>query len=113
MIDRTQDGPLTLIEHIDDGMTVSPGTFKPYSLLKRPAVTVIVFAFDAGATLREHTAPVPVLLQVRSGRLNVTANGQTVELGPDGLIYLEAELPHSVTAIEQSRLQLTVLGTGH
>jgi hypothetical protein len=36
-----------------------------------------------------------------------------VELGPDGLIYLEAELPHSVTALEASRLQLTVLGTGH
>ena len=66
-------------------------------------------SLDAGQVLTEHTAAVPALLQVLDGHLRITADGRTVDLRPGGLVHLAARLPHTVEAVEPSRLQLTML----
>ena len=81
------------------------------AVLRAEGARVVVFAFDAGQELTEHTAGVPALLQVIDGHLRVTADGQTVDLRPGGLVHLEAHLPHAVLAVEPSHLMLTMLGT--
>ena len=74
------------------------------------AVTnLVVFAFDGGSTLREHTAQYPVLLQTIEGTLTVAIGGESFELTPGDLLHIEPHVSHSVTAAEQARLQLTVL----
>lgn len=79
------------------------------TVLKAPGARVVVFAFDAGQVLTEHTAAMPVLLQVLDGHLRITAAGRTVDLRPGGLVHLTARLPHAVDAVEASRLMLTML----
>jgi quercetin dioxygenase-like cupin family protein len=79
------------------------------TVLKAEGVRVVLFAFDTGQELSEHTAAVPALLQVLSGRLAVTASGRTVELTPGDLIHLPTRLPHAVVAYEPTLLQLTLL----
>jgi quercetin dioxygenase-like cupin family protein len=113
MMGHDLEGPLTLVEDMLAEAPVQPGTVKPSSVLKIGPFSVIVFAFDAGVELREHHAPVPVLLQVLDGRVRVEAEGQSVDLVPGGLLHIAPEVRHRVIAAEPSRLQLTVLGTGH
>lgn len=79
------------------------------TVLKADGARLVLFSFDAGQELSEHTAAMPVLLQVLDGRLTVTGGGRSVELVPGGVIHLTARLPHTVLALEPSRLLLTML----
>jgi len=72
-------------------------------------VRLVLFAFDAGQELTEHTAGVPALLQVVSGRFRVGAGGDTFDMGPEAWLHLDAGEPHSLLALEPSRLLLTML----
>ena len=72
-------------------------------------VRLVLFAFDAGQELTEHTASVPALLQVVSGRFRVSTGGDTFEMGPEAWLRLDPHQPHSLLALEPSRLLLTML----
>lgn len=70
---------------------------------------LVLFAFDAGQELTEHTASVPAVLQVISGRFRVTAGGDSLTMSPADWLLLDAHEPHSLVAEEPSRLLLTML----
>jgi quercetin dioxygenase-like cupin family protein len=107
----TEDQPATMtyladvaaLVDIADDSTVSR------TVLKAEGTRLVLFSFDAGQELSEHTAAVPVLLQALDGLFEITADGQTVDLGPGDVIHLGARLPHSVVARAPSRLLLTML----
>jgi len=88
---------------------IQPEATVSRTVLKAEGARVVVFSFDAGQVLTEHTAAVPALLQTLDGHLRITADGRTVDLRPGGLVHLAARLPHAVEAVEASRLQLTML----
>ena len=79
------------------------------TVLKAEGVRLVLFAFDAGQELTEHTAAMPVLLQALSGVFDITADGRTVEISPGDVMHLGTRLPHSVVAKEPGRLLLTML----
>src|SRR5665647_95677 len=88
---------------------IKPEATVSRTVLQAEGARVVLFSFDAGQVLTEHTAAVPALLQVLDGHLRITADGHTVDLRPGGLVHLAARLPHAVEAVEASRLQLTML----
>lgn len=92
----------TLIEITQDA-TVSR------TVMTAEGTRLVLFSFDAGQELSEHTAAMPVLLQVLDGNLTVAAGGRSVDLRPGGVVHLPARLPHAVIALEPSRLLLTML----
>ncbi len=100
---------LTLVDDVTALVAVQAESTVSRVVLQAPGARVVLFAFDAGQELTEHTAAAPVLLQVLSGRLTVTADGRAVDLGPGGLVHLAARLPHSVLAHQPTLLQLTLL----
>ena len=74
---------------------------------------VVVFAFDTGQVLTEHTAGVPAVIEVIRGRLRLTLGDQPVEEAAPGCwIHMPAHLPHSVVALEPSVMLLTMLRDG-
>ena len=85
------------------------GRVKPVAVLKSTGANVVMFAFEPGTELREHTAYQPALLQAVEGSLTVRVAGETITLMPGDLLHLEPHVPHSVEAVERARLQLTVL----
>lgn len=107
----TPDQNLTLTVVEDQASLVSVQTDATVSrtVLKAEGLRVVLFAFDAGQVLTEHTAAVPVLLQALSGHLRITADGRTVDLVPGGLVHFGTRLPHAVEAVEPSVLQLVML----
>ena len=88
---------------------IQPEATVSRTILQAEGARVVLFSFDAGQVLTEHTAAVPALLQVLDGHLRITADGRTVDLHPGGLIHFAARLPHAVEAVEPSLLQLTML----
>lgn len=88
---------------------IQPEATVSRTVLQAEGARVVLFSFDAGQVLTEHTAAVPALLQVLDGHLRITADEHTVDLRPGGLVHLGARLPHAVEAVEPSRLQLTML----
>jgi quercetin dioxygenase-like cupin family protein len=70
---------------------------------------VVVFAFDEGQELTDHTAAVPALVQVVSGRIRLDLDGDPVELEPGSWVRMAANLSHAVLALEPSVMLLTLL----
>lgn len=88
---------------------IAPDSTVSRTVLKAEGVRLVLFSFDEGQELTEHTAAVPVVVQVLDGRLLVTAAGRQVELRPGGVIHFGTRLPHAVLALEPSRMLLTMI----
>ena len=76
---------------------------------KDDRIRVVLFAFDQGEELTEHTAALPAVVQVLSGNIRLTMGEDTVEVQPGDWAHMAANLPHSVEALEPSVMLLTLL----
>lgn len=97
------------VAHMAELVDVAPQSTVSRTILRAEGVRLVLFGFDEGEELSEHTAAMPVLLQALDGRFDVTATGRTVTLVPGGVIHLGTRTPHSVLALEPGRLLLTML----
>jgi quercetin dioxygenase-like cupin family protein len=70
---------------------------------------VTVFGFDAGEGLTEHRASRAAIVQVLSGRLRLTADGEDLDAGPGFWLHMTAGTPHALVAVEPSVMLLTLL----
>ena len=96
------DDLTTLIE-VADSSTVSR------TVLTNEGVRIVLFSFDTGEELSEHTAAMPVLIWVLDGALSITASGVTHELRPGGVLSMTTREAHSVVALEPTRMALAML----
>ena len=101
---------VTLIDDVLAAAPIEPGRIGHHTVLSVDGARVIVLAFEAGQQMREHRTHHPLLLQALDGKVRVTAEGQSYDLGSGGLLYLPNAVPHSVEALEPSRLSLTPFG---
>ena len=108
MNDRAQVS-MTDVVDVASLVEVAPDSTVSRTVLKAEGARLVLFAFDVGQELTEHTAAVPVLMQALDGHLDITADGRTVELRPGSVIHLGTRTPHAVVAREPSRLLLTML----
>ncbi|MEJ7839334.1 MAG: cupin domain-containing protein [Thermomicrobiales bacterium] len=99
----------TLVADAQGMAEFEDGRVVPASVLKSTGANVMVFSFGAASNLREHSADFPVLLQALEGVLQVQIADQEFALSPGDLLHIEPKVPHSVSAVERARLQLTVL----
>jgi quercetin dioxygenase-like cupin family protein len=104
-----QPHPLTHVGDLAALIAVAPESTVSRTVLRAEGVRVVLFAFDAGQELTEHTAAVPILLQVLDGALRVGAGGEVVDLQPGGLVHIGARVPHEVLAMAPSRMALVML----
>ena len=84
-------------------------------VMREDGLRVVLFGFDKDQALSEHTAAMPVTIQVLEGKLRVGGEGREVELVPGGVVYLSARLPHTVYAVEPCRCSTTAAedNSGH
>jgi quercetin dioxygenase-like cupin family protein len=77
---------------------VPPDSIVSKTLHRDEHVTVILFAFDAGQELSEHTSAKPAILQILSGEADLTLGEEQQKAGPGAWAYMPAKLPHSIFA---------------
>ena len=81
--------------NLSDLIGVAPESTVSRTVLREEGSRVVLFAFDSGQELTEHTAAVPILLQVLDGLLRVGADGDQIELSPGGLVRTSAHECHT------------------
>lgn len=81
-------------------------------LVRRGPVSVVLFVFQADGFLPDHRAEGEVLIQLLTGRLQITAAGEVIELGAGEILSLAPGEPHAVRALRESEMLLTVCRAG-
>lgn len=72
------------------------------TLRKGQGLSVVLMVMKAGDVLDEHSAPGPISLVVREGRVRFTAAEKTVEAGTEAVLTCDAGVKHSVEAVSDA-----------
>src|SRR6186713_1119242 len=78
-------------------------------LAKNGGGTVTLFAFDAGESLSEHTAPFDAMVLVLEGAFVLTIGGTPVDAPAGTVVSMPPHVPHAVDATLPSRMLLIML----
>ena len=70
---------------------------------------VVLFSFATGQQLSDHTASMPVTLEIIEGEATITLGPDTLDGRPGTWIFLPANLSHSVVARTPVTMLLTLL----
>jgi quercetin dioxygenase-like cupin family protein len=100
--------PITLRD-LHEPIATPPDGIVSRTIFADPDVRVVLFSFAAGQRLSDHTAAVPVLIQVVDGEARIDVAGETVEGRPGTWLHLPAHTPHSVDASSALTLLLVLL----
>ncbi len=79
------------------------------TVFKSDTTTIVLIGMRENAELKEHTAIGNITVQVLEGEINFFAEQQTLSLGKGQMITLEENIPHSVTALKESFILLTLV----
>jgi quercetin dioxygenase-like cupin family protein len=103
--------PYTYVADLTLAVEIPPDGTLSRTMYGDSTVKVVMFGFDAGQELSEHTAARPALLQVIRGEARLTLGTDTFEAGPGTWARMAAGLPHSVLARTPLVMQLVLLPT--
>lgn len=78
-------------------------------VVDNPALRVVVFAFDAGELLTEHTSPRAVVVSLLDGAMRFTVGDVEHVLAPGDVVYLAPGERHALVADAPSRLSLVMV----
>lgn len=105
--------PHTIIANLATAAEVPADGILSRTLHNDDAIKIVWFGFAQGEELSEHTASMPAILEIISGKAKLTLGEKTVEeAGPGAWVHMTAELPHSVYALEPTVMLLTLLKQG-
>lgn len=78
------------------------------TLVKNAHSCIMLMAFHKDAVMPEHSTTNPISLLVLSGQIKFSAKGLVQILNTHDLITLDKNIPHEVTALEESAALLTL-----
>ncbi len=99
----------TVVESLRNEAHEAKDGHRQVTIGRHGPVTLIVMTFEEGGLFKEHAADGVVTIHVLGGRLEVTLEAETLELVTGQLVTLAPSLPHSVRALEQSEMLLSVM----
>ena len=97
------------ITDVTRAVTIQPGAVVSKVLHRDSGLEMTVFGFDTGEGLTEHTASRAALVQVLSGRLRFTVDGEELDAGPGAWISMTPGTPHALVSEEPTVMLLTLL----
>lgn len=101
--------PHTLIADPAAEVTLQPGAVVSKVVHRGDGLNVTVFAFDVGEELTEHQAGRTAVVQVLSGRLRFTVDGEPLDLAAGSWLHMAAGTPHALVATEPTVMLLTLV----
>jgi quercetin dioxygenase-like cupin family protein len=78
------------------------------TLLETESSKEIRITFSKGQILKEHKTPFPIIVEVYKGEIAFSVNGSVQNLNAGNLLALEGGVPHSLTALENSIVRLSL-----
>ncbi len=83
------------------------------TIIKNQHLKVVLFGFDAGQELSEHTASFPAVLHFLSGEARLTLGKEEQRAQTGSWVYMPAHLPHSIQALEPTVMALLLIKGGN
>ena len=109
---RTPAEQSLVVSGLAEDLPITTSATTSRSLVDNDHVRVVAFAFDAGEELTEHTAALPVVVQLLTGAMRFEVAGETHRLAAGDCVYLAAREPHSLEALEPALMTLTMVRGG-
>jgi quercetin dioxygenase-like cupin family protein len=106
---RTPGSQSLVVSGLAEALPVTAAATTSRSLVDNDHVRVVAFAFDAGEQLTEHTAAMPVVVQLVTGSMRFEVAGEAHHLTPGDCVYLAPGEPHSLEALEPSLMSLVMI----
>jgi quercetin dioxygenase-like cupin family protein len=90
--------------------TIQPDSIVSRTFFRGDRAKAILFGFDAGQELSEHTSSQTAIIQIVQGEATVTLGDDKYELQAGCWIQMQPRLKHSVYAKSKMLVLLTMLG---
>jgi quercetin dioxygenase-like cupin family protein len=78
------------------------------TLVREPAIRIVVVAMKAGARIAEHRAQEVTSIQAITGNVRLVLSDRSLELGAGRVLVVAPDLRHQVEAVADSTLLLTL-----
>jgi len=92
-----------------DLVSYQDGSIVSRALISKSTGTVTLFAFDAGQSLSEHTAPFDAFVYILDGEAEVTISGKTLSLKEGEMVIMPANKPHALKAVKKFKMMLVMV----
>ncbi len=90
-------------------VTVPPGGILSRTVHEDDRLTLVVFAFDAGQELSEHTSARAAVIEILEGQATVELDGEAHEAGPGAWFAMPPGMRHAIRATTPLVMTLTML----
>ena len=90
----------------------APNGIVSRTVLRTENSRTVLFGFAEGQELTEHTSTQHALIQILSGECEFCLAGKPDHLKPGDFLYMPPNLPHSVRALKQFSMLLTLIKPG-
>jgi nitric oxide dioxygenase len=90
-----------MIEFAEDGIISK-------TLVKTSGREVSLFCMSAGQTISTHKSSFPAIVHVIQGQGNIALGNKTYHAKPNAWLYMPAQLPHAIEAIDNLVFMLTL-----
>jgi len=82
------------------------------TLLRTPFGHIVLFAFDAGQELSEHTSPYEVMVLGVEGEADFTLSGETFKVRAGDALLIPPNAPHALKALTPFKMLLMLIRSG-
>ena len=104
-IEHAQPGQLIDVSPFGDSLT----KHRTHTLTKTTETEIVRLVLAKGKEIATHSAPGQLIVQCIEGHVQFTTMGKDLTLSPGILFFLSPGEPHSLRALEDSSLLLTML----
>lgn len=97
------------IANLKEMVTYQDGSIVSKEVIRKPAGTVTIFAFDRDQGLSEHTAPFDAMVAVLDGEAEITIAGVSHHLKEGEMIIMPGGKPHALKALQRFKMMLVMI----
>lgn len=108
-MDRASAARSQVVGRVADELPVTASATTSRALIDNDVVRVVAFTFDTGEQLTEHTAAMPVVVQVLRGDLRFQVGDESHSLTAGDCVYLAAGASHALEALSPSLVSLVMV----
>jgi quercetin dioxygenase-like cupin family protein len=97
------------IMNVKDWVAYQMGAVVSKTLVEKETGTVTLFAFDAGQSLSEHTAPFDALVQILDGQAEIRIAGEPCQVSEGEMLLMPGHKSHALKALTPFKMMLTMI----
>ena len=94
---------------LNEALPVSEEATTSRVVVNNDVLRTVIFTFDAGQVLTEHSSPRAVIVTLLEGEMDFSIGERTERMSAGDVIYLAPGERHALTAVTPCRMQLVMV----